>query len=56
MFVWFVMKDSDGSLWQSGVYRKTGAAKPAQSRFAARPRRALRKLFDGFNSIRQRLG
>ena len=29
---------------------------PAQSRFAARPRRALRKLFDGFNSIRQRLG
>jgi hypothetical protein len=35
MFVWFVMKDSDGSLWQSGVYRKTGAAKPAQSRFAA---------------------
>jgi hypothetical protein len=35
MFVWFVMKDSVGSLWQSGVYRKTGAAKPAQPKFAA---------------------
>jgi hypothetical protein len=35
MFVWFVMRDSDGSLWQSGVYRKTGGSKPAQSRFAA---------------------
>ena len=35
MFVWFVMKDSTGSLWQSGIYRKTGAAKPAQPKFAA---------------------
>jgi hypothetical protein len=35
MFVWFVMRDSTGSLWQSGVYRKTGAAKPAQPKFAA---------------------
>ena len=35
MFVWFVMRDSTGSLWQSGVYRKTGAAKPARSRFAS---------------------
>src|SRR6478672_7090450 len=35
MFVWFVMRDSTGSLWQSGVYRKTGGSKPAQSRFAA---------------------
>jgi hypothetical protein len=35
MFVWFVMRDSTGSLWQSGIYRKTGAAKPAQPRFAA---------------------
>jgi len=35
MFVWFVMRDSAGSLWQSGVYRKTGASKPAQNRFAS---------------------
>ena len=35
MFIWFVMRDSTGSLWQSGVYRKTGAAKPAQPKFAA---------------------
>jgi hypothetical protein len=35
MFVWFVMKDSTGSLWQSGVYRKTGGSKPAQNKFAA---------------------
>jgi len=35
MFIWFVMRDSAGSLWQSGVYRKTGAAKPSQPKFAA---------------------
>ena len=35
MFVWFVMKDSTGSLWQSGVYRKDGSAKPARAKFAA---------------------
>ena len=35
MFIWFVMRDSAGSLWQSGIYRKTGAAKPSQPKFAA---------------------
>ncbi len=35
MFIWFVMKDSAGSLWQSGIYRTTGAAKPAQPKFSA---------------------
>ena len=35
MFVWFVMRDSVGSLWQSGIYRLAGAAKPARPRFAA---------------------
>ena len=35
MFVWFVMRDSIGSLWQSGIYRLAGAAKPARPRFAA---------------------
>jgi hypothetical protein len=35
MFVWFVMRDSTGSLWQSGVYRKTGASKPAEPKFAS---------------------
>ena len=39
MFVWFVFRDSTGSTWQSGVYRKTGAAKPAQPKWssAAKP-------------------
>jgi hypothetical protein len=35
MFIWFVMRDSSGSPWQSGIYRTTGAAKPAQPKFAA---------------------
>jgi hypothetical protein len=34
MFVWFVMQDSQGSLWQSGIYRNDGSAKRAQPRFA----------------------
>jgi hypothetical protein len=33
MFIWFVMQDSQGSLWQSGVYRINGAAKPGQPSF-----------------------
>jgi hypothetical protein len=35
MFIWFVMQDSSGSTWQSGLYRTNGAAKPSQRRFAA---------------------
>lgn len=35
MFVWFVMQDSPGSLWQSGIYRTDATAKPAQPRFAS---------------------
>ena len=35
MFIWFVFEDSQGSLWQSGLYRSNGTAKPAQSRWAA---------------------
>jgi len=35
MFVWFVFRDSAGSLWQSGIFRSTGAAKPAASKFAS---------------------
>ena len=35
MFIWFVMRDSTGSPWQSGVYRITGATKPAQPKFAS---------------------
>jgi hypothetical protein len=34
MFVWFVMQDSNGSLWQSGIYRLDGLAKRAEPRFA----------------------
>ena len=35
MFIWFVMRDSSGSPWQSGIYRPTGASKPSQPRFAS---------------------
>ena len=35
MFIWFVFRDSAGSPWQSGVYRTTGAAKPAAAKWAA---------------------
>ena len=38
MFIWFVMKDSTGSLWQSGVYRKT--ALPSRRGRSSPPRRA----------------
>ena len=34
MFIWFVLQDSPGSLWQSGIYRGDGSAKPAMTRFA----------------------
>ena len=34
MFVWFVFRDSAGSPWQSGVYRTSGAAKPAAAKWA----------------------
>jgi hypothetical protein len=33
MFVWFVMQDSNGSLWQSGIYRLDGSPKRAQPQF-----------------------
>jgi hypothetical protein len=35
MFVWFVMRDSAGSPWQSGIYRTSGSAKPSKPKFAA---------------------
>ena len=34
MFVWFVMQDSQGSLWQSGIYRLDATPKRAQPAFA----------------------
>jgi hypothetical protein len=33
MFIWFVMQDSQGSPWQSGIYREDGTPKRAESRF-----------------------
>jgi hypothetical protein len=45
MFVWFVWRDSTGSPWQSGLYRRTGAPKPAAARWAAAAR-AVDKLND----------
>ena len=42
MFIWFVMQDSTGSLWQSGVYRKTGAAEAGAGEVRRRRRPAER--------------
>ena len=44
MFIWFVFRDSAGSPWQSGVYRTSGAAKPAAARWASPQRRRVDKL------------
>ena len=35
MFVWFTFRDSPGNPWQSGIYRTTGAAKPAQPKWSS---------------------
>jgi hypothetical protein len=45
MFVWFVFRDSSGSPWQSGIYRTSGAPKPAAARWAAAAR-SVDKLND----------
>jgi hypothetical protein len=33
MFIWFVFQDSQGSTWQSGLYRQNGAAKPGLAKW-----------------------
>jgi hypothetical protein len=35
MFIWFIFRDSKQSLWQSGVFSTSGAAKPAYRTFSA---------------------
>ena len=41
MFVWFVMQDSQGSLWQSGIYRQDGTPKRGAAGLRGRrPRRS----------------
>jgi hypothetical protein len=35
MFVWFIFRDHPGSVWQSGLKTRAGAAKPALRRFTA---------------------
>jgi cellulase (glycosyl hydrolase family 5) len=46
MFVWFVFQDTKTSLWQSGLYRLLGSAKPGLSAF-----RSAVKPLDARNSI-----
>ena len=46
MFVWFVFQDTKTSLWQSGLYRLTGAAKPGRAAFAS-----AAKSLDARNAI-----
>ena len=42
MFVWFILKDSPTSSWQSGFFSQSGAQKPGYGPFAA-----LARLIDG---------
>ena len=35
MFIWFMFQDTTTSLWQSGLYRLNGTAKPGRAAFAA---------------------
>jgi hypothetical protein len=39
MFVWFVFRDRDAGLWQSGLLREDGSPKPALERFTASAQR-----------------
>jgi len=34
MFIWFVLRDSSGSPWQSGIYQTSGSPKPSQRKWA----------------------
>jgi Cellulase (glycosyl hydrolase family 5) len=46
MFVWFVFQDTRTSLWQSGLYRLSGAAKPGRAAF-----QAAAKSLDARNAV-----
>ena len=46
MFVWFIFRDDETSVWQSGLLTKSGAAKPALARF-----RAAAKSVDARNPL-----
>ena len=38
MFIWFIFRDDETSVWQSGLRTRSGAAKPALARFRAAAR------------------
>jgi Glycosyl hydrolase catalytic core len=46
MFIWFIFRDDETSVWQSGLQTKSGAAKPALARF-----RAAAKSVDARNPL-----
>ena len=46
MFVWFIFRDDETSVWQSGLLTKGGAAKPALARF-----RSAAKSVDARNPL-----
>jgi hypothetical protein len=39
MFVWFVLRDTPGNPWQSGLIDDTGQPKPALAAFSREARR-----------------
>jgi hypothetical protein len=46
MFVWFIFRDDETSLWQSGLQTRSGVAKPALARF-----RSAAKSLDARNPL-----
>ena len=46
MFVWFIFRDDETSVWQSGLQTRSGVAKPALARF-----RAAAKSLDARNPL-----
>jgi hypothetical protein len=51
MFVWFTIKDTPGNPWQSGLFSRTGSAKPSYRAFSS-----LARLIDGDATITVRAG
>jgi len=51
MFIWFTLRDTSGNPWQSGLYSKSGAKKPAYAAFSS-----VARLIDGDGTTNVKAG
>jgi hypothetical protein len=51
MFVWFTIEDTAGNPWQSGLFGRSGAAKPSYAAFSS-----LARLVDGDGTVTVKAG